>query len=114
MPRQECPLSTAPKEVLHRIFSYLRHYKLKSTWNRRGPNAIVFDHIVPRPRPTDPRETWLCRVSMKDLRDGRKYIVPMTRVCRLWNEVATEMLYTEIDAKGMCNFVGLTMSAGSR
>src|SRR5208282_4735718 len=46
--------------------------------------------------PTDPRGRWLSRKSDKDMRDGRHRLCPVSRVCRKWNPIAVDILYTQI------------------
>lgn len=42
------------------------------------------------------RYLWLKRFPFDDRRDRRRSLVPVSQVCRFWNTVANEILYTEI------------------
>ena len=81
--------------VLRRVFQYLRN-------NATGEKmynifSCIVDTKYERQRPAkDKRDLWLSRLSFMDMRDGRHVLLPLARVCRRWNKIATEMLYEEI------------------
>jgi hypothetical protein len=100
MTRPDDPFATIPVEILRKIFGHLRNLdpSYDSSVNTDG---FTIDKIGdPENPPTDPREIWFSRMSALHLRDGRKWLVPVSRVCRLWHSIATKILYTEIDTKG--------------
>jgi len=84
-------------EVLTEIFRFLLDHPKR--FNDEGYSAI--DKRVKQGfTPTDARDAWLSRLSFSDMRDGRHRLVPVSRVCTLWNKIANQILYEEIQVDG--------------
>jgi F-box-like len=91
-----CSAFPDPPEILEMIFGYLLaepdDFSFKDKCHKlRDPRHLL----------TKARDLWLARINSADLRDGRHRLLPVALVCRHWNNVATKMLYTQIDLKGL-------------
>lgn len=84
-------ISLLPAEILRQIFLSL----LDQEKNFNFYDDSLFDNGFAS-IPTDPRGRWLSRKSDKDMRDGRHRLCPVSRVCRKWNPIAVDILYTQI------------------
>lgn len=101
------PNMTKPKATVYKLadqtLSMIFRRLLKpdtreSVWNEADDDVCKYDKRVLSidSLPSDPRERWLSRQSFMDMRDGRDRLVPVSRVCRRWNEIANEILYMQI------------------
>jgi hypothetical protein len=89
-------IASLPPEIWTKVFRILRCIPKPSKY-KRSPRMT--DEDITDRSPTESRKVWLSRESDMDMRDGSLWLVPVICVCRLWNTIAIEILYEEIDAK---------------
>ena len=89
-------------QVLTEIFRFLLVHP--KDFNDDGLSSID-KRVKPGCTPTGARDVWLSRVSFLDMRDGRHHLVPVSRVCTLWNKIANQIMYEQIQVDGStCQF----------
>jgi hypothetical protein len=117
MSQPTSPINRLPGSVLSQIFRLLLRppeaaddrYPWEEEW---GWSTYEIEPEDSEPEPRDATATakskkspssdkrlrylWLSRFPIDDRRDRRRSLVPVSQVCRSWNTVANEILYTEI------------------
>lgn len=108
MSQPVCHISLLPESTLTQIFRCLLKPVNKYFFrcDIEDEEEDVDDYGKSEPKEvrsttnTGGRQLWLERWAYDDRRDKRKYLVPVSRVCRLWNSIANDILYTEIYVAG--------------